>query len=80
MVTDAGTMRAESLDTSAMEAPPEGAVLLRMTVQKLLPPDTGLDGPHASEVTVIGGVVTEAVKARGILCDELPRAAVTVAD
>jgi hypothetical protein len=47
-----------------MDAPPEGAVSLRMTVQRLLLPETGLDGPHASEVKVIGGVITESVKVR----------------
>ena len=72
MVADAGTISAGSSDISAMDAPPEGAVSLRMTVQRLLSPETGLDGLHASEVKVIGGIITESVKVRGTLFDELP--------
>jgi hypothetical protein len=71
MVTDAGTMSAESFVVRVTEAPSEGAVSLKMTVQRLLPPETGLDGPHASEVKVIGGVFAESVKVRGTLFDEL---------
>jgi hypothetical protein len=47
-------------------------VSLRRRVQRLLPPETGLDGPHANEVRVIGGAVTESVKVKGTLLDELP--------
>jgi hypothetical protein len=71
MVTDAGTMSAESFVVRVTEAPSEGAVSLRITVHRLLPPETGLDGPHASEVKVIGEVLTESVKVRGTLFDEL---------
>jgi hypothetical protein len=71
MVTDAGTMRAESFVVRVTEAPSEGAVSLKMTVQRLLPPETGLDGPHAREVKVIGGVFAESVKVSGTVFDEL---------
>jgi hypothetical protein len=79
-VSDAGTGSAKLFELSATEAPPEGAGPLRMTVQVVEPAGARLDGLHATEFGLTGGVAgAGGASVTTALC-ELPfKVAVTVA-
>jgi hypothetical protein len=73
-VTDAGTVNNELLLASVTEAPPVGALWLRVAVQVLTAPWPRLAGLHAS-VEIISG----ATRLMAAVCEPAPKLAVTVA-